>query len=110
MNSTLLESLWARVSANIGDRIERINGLLTQALSANTESIAARDGAVSATGDAATSESKAASSEVAAKQAEHGGPIFIQTLSASEIVTFEAYNNRATPAIVSATFTYAVLA
>ena len=48
MSNSLLESLWARVSANIGDRIDQINGLLTQALSANTESIAARDGAVTA--------------------------------------------------------------
>ena len=46
MSNNLLESLWARVSANIGDRIDQINELLTQALSANTESIAARDGAV----------------------------------------------------------------
>ena len=58
MSNSLLESLWARVSANIGDRIEQINGLLTQALSANTESIAARDGAVTAAGDAATSDRK----------------------------------------------------
>ena len=50
MSNTLLESLWARVSANIGDRIDQINGLLTQALSANTESIAARDDAVAAAG------------------------------------------------------------
>ena len=54
MSNALLESLWARVSANIGDRIDQINGLLTQALSANTESIAARDGAVTAAGDAAS--------------------------------------------------------
>ena len=46
MSNTLLESLWARVSANIGERIDQINGLLTQALSANAESIAARDAAV----------------------------------------------------------------
>ena len=46
MSNTLLESLWARVSANIGDRIDRISGLLTQALSASAESIAARDTAV----------------------------------------------------------------
>ena len=46
MSNSLLESLWARVSANIGDRIDQISDLLTQALSANTESIAARDGAV----------------------------------------------------------------
>ena len=55
MSSTLLESLWARVSANIGDRIDQINGLLTQALSANTESIAARDAAVAAESNAASS-------------------------------------------------------
>ena len=53
MSSSLLESLWARVSANIGDRIDQINGLLTQALAANTESIAARDAAVAAEGNAA---------------------------------------------------------
>ena len=63
MSNTLLESLWARVSANIGDRINQINGLLTQALSANTESIAARDGAVTAAGDAASSASNASASE-----------------------------------------------
>ena len=43
MSNTLLESLWSRVSANIGDRIDQINELLTQALSANTESIAAHE-------------------------------------------------------------------
>ena len=58
MSNSLLESLWARVSANIGDRIEQINGLFTQALSANTESIAARDAAVAAEGNAATSDRK----------------------------------------------------
>ena len=63
MSNSLLESLWARVSANIGDRIDQINGLLTQALSANAESVAARDGAVSAAGDAATSASSASTSE-----------------------------------------------
>ena len=57
MSNTLLESLWARVSANIGDRIDQINGLLTQALAANTESIAARDAAVVAEGNAASSAS-----------------------------------------------------
>ena len=59
MSNTLLESLWARVSANIGDRIDQINGLLTQALSANAESIAARDAAVAAEGNAASSASSA---------------------------------------------------
>ena len=50
MSNNLLESLWARVSANIGDRIDQISELLTQALSANAESKAARDAAaVSAT-------------------------------------------------------------
>lgn len=44
------------------------------------------------------------------KRAEHGGPIFIETLGSGEIVTFEAYNNRATPAIVSSTVTYATMA
>ena len=48
MSNTLLESLWARVDANIGARIAQISGLLTQALSANAESIAARDAAVAA--------------------------------------------------------------
>ena len=51
MSNTLLESLWARVDANIGARITQISELLTQALSANTESIAARDGAVTAAGE-----------------------------------------------------------
>ena len=63
MSSTLLEALWARVSANIGDRIDQINGLLTQALAANTESIAARDAAVVAEGNAASSASSASTSE-----------------------------------------------
>ena len=45
-----------------------------------------------------------------AKRAEHGGPIFIRTLGAAETVTFEAYNGRATTAIISGTFTYAMLA
>ena len=63
MSNSLLESLWAWVSANIGDRIDQINGLLTQALTANTESIAARDAAVSAAGDAASSASNASISE-----------------------------------------------
>ena len=44
------------------------------------------------------------------KRAEHGGPIFIETLGSGETVTFEAFNNRATPAIVSGTFTYATMA
>ena len=42
MSNSLLESLWARVDANIGARITQISGLLTQALAANAESIAAR--------------------------------------------------------------------
>ena len=50
MSNTLLESLWARIDANIGARITQISGLLTQALSANEESIAARDDAVAAAG------------------------------------------------------------
>ena len=54
MSNSLLESLWARVDANIGARITQISGLLTQALSANTESIAARDAAVVAEGNAAS--------------------------------------------------------
>ena len=52
MSNSLLESLWARVSANIGDRIDQINSLLTQALSANTESIAARDAAAASATEA----------------------------------------------------------
>ena len=62
MSNNLLESLWARVSANIGDRIDQINGLLTQALAANTESIAARDAAVAAAGLAETHAASAAAS------------------------------------------------
>ena len=45
-----------------------------------------------------------------AKRAEHGGPIFIQTLNSGETVTFEVYNERATPGVVSGTFTYATMA
>ena len=52
MSNTLLESLWARVSANIGDRIDQISELLTQALSANTESKAARDAAAASASEA----------------------------------------------------------
>ena len=48
MSNSLLESLWARVDANIGARITQISDLLTQALSANTESIAALAGKASA--------------------------------------------------------------
>lgn len=52
MSDNLLELLWARVSANIGDRITQISDLLTQALSANKESIAARDEAMEARDEA----------------------------------------------------------
>ena len=52
MSNTLLESLWARVSANIGDRIDQISELLTQALSASTESKAARDAAAASASEA----------------------------------------------------------
>ena len=52
MSNNLLESLWARVSANIGDRIDQISELLTQALSANTESKAARDAAAASASEA----------------------------------------------------------
>ena len=54
MSNTLLESLWARVSANIGDRIDQISELLTQALSANAESKAARDAAAASATEAAS--------------------------------------------------------
>ena len=57
MGNNLLESLWARVDANIGARITQISDLLTQALSANDESKAARDAAVVAEGNAASSAS-----------------------------------------------------
>ena len=53
MSNTLLESLWARVSANIGERIDQISELLTQALSANDESKAARDAAAASASEAA---------------------------------------------------------
>lgn len=46
MSDSLLESLWARVDANIGARITKISDLLSEALSANTESFTARDEAV----------------------------------------------------------------
>ena len=52
MSNTLLESLWARISANIGDRIDQISELLTQALSANDESKAARDAAAASATEA----------------------------------------------------------
>ena len=52
MSNNLLESLWARVSANIGDRIDQISELLTQALSANDESKAARDAAAASATEA----------------------------------------------------------
>ena len=57
MSNNLLESLWSRVDANIGARIKQVSELLTQALSANTESKAARDAAVVAEGKAAMSAS-----------------------------------------------------
>lgn len=52
MSNNLLESLWARVSANIGDRIDQISELLTQSLSANDESKAARDAAAASATEA----------------------------------------------------------
>ena len=52
MSNNLLESLWARVSANIGDRIDQISELLTQALSASAESKAARDAAAASASEA----------------------------------------------------------
>ena len=54
MSNNLLESLWARVSANIGDRIDQISELLTQAFAANAESKAARDAAASSATEAAS--------------------------------------------------------
>ena len=54
MSNNLLESLWARVSANIGDRIDQINGLLTQAFAASDESKAARDAAAGSATEAAS--------------------------------------------------------
>ena len=54
MSNTLLESLWARVTANIGDRIDQISELLTQALSASAESKAARDAAAGSATEAAS--------------------------------------------------------
>ena len=53
MSNNLLESLWARVSANIGDRIDQISELLTQAFAANAESKAARDAAAGSATEAA---------------------------------------------------------
>ena len=53
MSNTLLESLWARVSANIGERIDQISELLTQAFSASDESKAARDAAAASASEAA---------------------------------------------------------
>ena len=53
MSNNLLESLWARVSANIGDRIDQISELLTQAFSASDESKAARDAAAASASEAA---------------------------------------------------------
>lgn len=73
MSNTLLESLWSRVSANIGDRIDQINGLLTQALSANTESKAARDAAASSEAAAKTSETNAKAYELAARDSATSG-------------------------------------
>lgn len=62
------------------------------------------------TSDGTVIYSSAGSSARQSKRAEHGGPIFIQTLNSGETVTFEAHNARATPAVVSGTFTYAMLA
>ena len=52
MSNTLLESLWARVTANIGDRIDQIGELLTQAFAASDESKAARDAAAASASEA----------------------------------------------------------
>ena len=52
MSNNLLESLWARVSANIGDRIDQISELLTQAFSASDESKASRDAAAASATEA----------------------------------------------------------
>ena len=53
MSNNLLESLWTRVSANIGERIDQISDLLTQAFSASDESKAARDAAAGSAAEAA---------------------------------------------------------
>ena len=52
MSNNLLESLWARVTANIGDRIDQIGELLTQAFAASDESKAARDAAAASASEA----------------------------------------------------------
>ena len=52
MSNNLLESLWTRVTANIGDRIDQISELLTQAFSASDESKAARDAAAASATEA----------------------------------------------------------
>lgn len=88
MSNTLLESLWARVDTNIGSRIKQISELLTQALSANTESTSARDIAVAAEKKASTAATNAASSESVAKSAETAasGHAQIAQTSATEAV------------------------
>ena len=54
MNNTLLESLWARIDANIGSRITQIVELLTQSKAANQEAAGYKDAAAASAAQAAT--------------------------------------------------------
>ena len=92
MSNTLLESLWARVDTNIGSRIKQISELLTQALSANTESTSARDIAVAAEKKASTAATNAASSESVAKSAETAASGYAATAQTSATEAVDAKN------------------
>lgn len=61
-------------------------------------------------GDGKVIYSSANSSARYSKRAEHGGPIFIETLTSGETVTFELFTARVAPAVLSATITYATMA
>lgn len=54
MSNTLLESLWARIDANIGSRITQIVELLTQSKAANQEAAGYKDAAAASAAQAAT--------------------------------------------------------
>lgn len=54
MSNTLLESLWARIDANIGSRITQIVELLTQSKAANQEAANHKDAAAASAAQVAT--------------------------------------------------------
>lgn len=95
----LLESLWQRVTSNIGDRIAQIQDLLTQALGAQADADQAKTDAETAVtaaqshaSDAATSASQAASSRSAAAESESNAGQSEQAAKASENAAAQSAN------------------